>query len=118
MPRIAAQARRTGLFTSSGVQVPANASGKYQVSFDIQAADRTDAGLSLSVQVQVSDDGATNWRESFGFTWNGNTKGFKSGWPTTGPAIRVDAADFAGKWLRVIADAPTGVRYAIDVDQI
>lgn len=119
MDRLAQQSRRSGLFLSPAWQVPEDAEGKLQIHLDIEATDRRNETLAVECVVDASRDGVTGWSEVVRFTWNGQEKRIREGFPTTGPAVRHNIEQpwgtYRGLYLRAMVTAPRGVTYSVDM---
>lgn len=131
--RVDDEARRPGKFTSRPYTVATDFRGKLQVCLKVSASDRSVRARQCQAEVQILKPGAADWQPVCAFTWQGNSKGVKAGWPTEGPAVRIASHDplldprtgqrvgdtpfLPGAQVRVVADSPD-LTYAIDIDEL
>lgn len=106
-------ARRNGTVTSPVFNVPESVTGRFILNTDINAADFIDPTKSLECRIYVSSDNGATWQRSCGFGWRGGPYVSRSGLPS--PCIVVDAADYAGKQVRVEIDMPSSLRVGIQI---
>lgn len=126
---VAASAARTGTFTSAPYRVSDTLRGKVQIVLNVAAAQRTRNTRSCTATVELLR--GAQWMPICRFTWTGNTKAVRAGWPTEGPAVRIPTHDplldpqtgtqvgevavLPGKDIRVSVTG--GLTYAIDITE-
>lgn len=117
MPRVSPNQRRSTRHTSGSILVPSDAtSRRVQVALAVQAADRSNAGLTLTLTVERSPDGST-WIPAARAVWVGNSKPTRPGWPSNGPAVRLNTVPLRGYRVRATIEGST-VTYAVDIDEV
>ena len=83
------QAQHSGTYVAPAARVPMNVTGKVQLHIPVAALDGVNPLNTMSATVEISRDNGQTWLPLARFTWQGNTKAVRAGWPSGGPAIRV-----------------------------
>lgn len=108
--------KRRGAVTSPVWAIPANLTGRFTVSTDILLADLLNPAASVHLRAMVSPDGVSGWQEYAGFDWVGGPRVDRLGNPAGNPSFSINGAEIAGKFLQLVAEAPTQITIGLNLE--